>query len=221
MEHGGKPASISKTARLTGLSRAEVKRLMEDPSTDNLPAIATCYPEGIALHFWHSDPGYLDASGDPRQIEFEGGAGSFCDLVARHVEGQEPSALLHRLRRGGCVVTQEDGTLKAVKRNFSDPDALAMALTSMETMAQTIAHNNLNKHEPTIIQRTVYSHTIDPSDLVKVRRLLRAKAVNFCEEVDDLFAGHEVVDPTSPEEAAEASLMTAGLGVYYYEKPTA
>lgn len=151
---------------------------MNDPSTDKLPAIATCYPEGIALHFWHSDPAYLDPNGDPRQIEFEDGAGSFCELVARHVEGQEPSALLHRLRRGGCVVTQEDGTLRAVKRNFSDPDALAMALTSMETMARTIAHSNLNKHEPTIIQRTVYSHTIDPSDLVQVRLLLRAKLIS-------------------------------------------
>ena len=216
----GKLASISQTARVTGLTRAEVKRLLSSDKARKLPTIASSYPEGVALHFWHSDPAFLDDNGDPSLLAYGPGEGTFSDLVEKHVEKYDPATLLDRLQKQQCVARRDDGLLQAIKRNFSDRGALALALGSMETMAQTIAHNNLNKDEPSMLQRTVYSHTIDRADLARVRRLLRAKGANFCEEVDDLFAGHEVSDPVGTNQTSDASLITAGLGVYYYEKPT-
>ena len=214
------PASISQTARITGLSRAEVKRLLEDVKPKDLPPIATSSAEGIALHYWYSDPDYLDDTGEPASIAYGPGKGSFLALVARHLDDHDPEQLLQRLQDAGCVELREDGRLGALKRNFSDPDAVPMALASVESLAATMVHNSMKQEEPSLLQRTVYSHTIDPADLLKVRRLLRDKAANFCEEVDDLFMGLEVDDARNAREAAEANLITSGLGVYYYEKPT-
>jgi len=215
-----RPASISQTARVTGLSRAEVKRLLEDVKQTDLPPIATSSAEGVTLHYWYSDPDYLDDQGEPASISFGPGKGSFRDLVARYLDDDDPEQLLQRLQEAGCVELKEDGQIGALKRNFSDPDAVPMALASVESLAATMVHNSLKQEEPSLLQRTVYSHTIDPADLMRVRRLLRDKAANFCEEVDDLFMGLEVDDAKSTREAADANLITSGLGVYYYEKPT-
>ena len=216
----GKRQSVLRTAKVTGLSRAETKRLMVELRTNEFPPIDTGFPESITLHFWHSDQNFLDNNGGPSIIDYGPGNGTFCDLVDRHLGNADPASLLDRLIRAGSVRKLNDGRLHAVKRNFSNPDALPMALSSMATMASTIAHNKLDREQAPMLQRSVYSHTIDPADLQLIRRLLRDKAANFCEEVDDLFAGHEVADPISPDEVKDASLMTAGLGIFYYERPT-
>ncbi|MBT8077566.1 MAG: hypothetical protein KJO31_03275 [Gammaproteobacteria bacterium] len=216
----GKLASISRVSRVTGLSRAESKRLLDEiRSTGQLPACTSSF-EGVALHFWYTIPAFLDDEGMPAAIEFGPGDGTFSDLVASYVGETDAGALLDRLVDTGCVKREADGRLRAVKRNYSDPDALGLALSGIEMMASTIAHNKLKKHEPSMLQRQVYSHTIEPSALLMIRRLLRDKAANFCEEVDDLFSGHELAEADEIETAEPGSLMTAGLGVYYYERPT-
>ena len=219
-EREGKRASISRVSRVTGLSRAEAKRLLDELHECDLQPVMTSSAEGVALHFWHTIPAFLDESGQPRTIALGPGDGTFTDLVANYVGDADAAALLDRLTRAGSVVREDDGRFRAVKRNYSDPDALGLAFSSIETMAATIAHNKLKKQEPAMLQRQVYSHTIEPEELTMIRRVLRDKAANFCEEVDDLFSGHELSEPGEIDTVEPGSLMTAGLGVYYYERPT-
>ena len=98
-EREGKRASISRVSRVTGLSRAEAKRLLDELHECGLQPVMTSSAEGVALHFWHTIPAFLDESGQPRTIALGPGDGTFTDLVANYVGDADAAAR----RRDGRV----------------------------------------------------------------------------------------------------------------------
>jgi hypothetical protein len=93
----------SRVAALTGLSRAEVKRLLRsaDPASSTLRL--TQMPIERVLQGWRGDRRFLDKQGNPKALRISGNSNSFA-LLTRLYGGDVPHrAILDELQRIGAV----------------------------------------------------------------------------------------------------------------------
>src|SRR5690606_20191971 len=96
----GRPTNYSRISAMTGINRKEVRRLrlLERP----LEGEQCLSPLADVLHRWHTHPDFLDPSGAPKTLQFQG-ENSFSDLV-RIAAGDLPSnAVKVELIRCGAV----------------------------------------------------------------------------------------------------------------------
>lgn len=217
-----KPASMTATAKRTGLSRKEVKRLKGkyiqclDWSRQLTPS-----DEGFVLGRWFSDPRFVNSVGQPVPLRVGPGERTIATLV-QDIELRSPlHELIGRMLDTGHIVQLDDGSYVPVRRNYSSRltlEGIAVALdTAIMRSAQTIAHNLNSTPERTWIQRTVISDgSIVGDELHLIRRAVRAKATSFCEEIDDLLAAKSTTN-SSEIETESGGRKFAGIGVFYFE----
>ncbi|MGH8223946.1 MAG: DUF6502 family protein, partial [Woeseiaceae bacterium] len=211
----GRPTNISRVAVMTGLTRKEVRRLRDKSAAGNSTIVLRSTPMAVILHRWFTDEEFLDQSGHPRILPFDGPGVTFTTLV-RHYGGDiPPGAMRTELRRIKAVEEFEDGRLKVVKRNVSGMDVHDRLITGlMRTIypaALTIAHNTIDKAEAERwIQRSVSTNLVRDSDLVRLRRIGSDRLVEFTESIDDLFVAYE----TLYEKETEIQPKVVGIGVF-------
>jgi hypothetical protein len=108
----------SAVAAMTGLSRAEVKRLSEvdlvarEGSRDRQRALRV-------LDGWQADPEFLDSAGLPRPLSLQDGDGEFSELVRRYSGDIPPKAILRELDRLELVTSAQ----KTIRMRKADPDS--------------------------------------------------------------------------------------------------
>ncbi|MFZ1907259.1 MAG: DUF6502 family protein [Steroidobacteraceae bacterium] len=97
--------NYSRVSAQTGLSRGDVRRLLEH---DALPRLGPDRaPVERAINGWRTDPQFTDRSGHPKRLKKHGLGASFVAL-ARKFGGDVPhKALLDELRRMGAVSCDE------------------------------------------------------------------------------------------------------------------
>jgi hypothetical protein len=86
-------------------------------------------------------------------------------------------------------------------------------------LAAGIVHNaDPDRTSDGFIQRFAYSQSLEPGAVPEFRSWSRAQAASLIEAMDDWLAKHENSgrDPSSESEGP-----IAGIGVFYYEGPTA
>jgi hypothetical protein len=98
----------SRVAARTGLSRADVKRLLKSSVIGSLRSDQT--PIKRVVHAWRTDPHYLTRAGLPKRLSIAGPGKSFSSLV-REYGGDIPSrAILDELRCMGAIAERR-GTI--------------------------------------------------------------------------------------------------------------
>jgi len=108
---GGR-TNVSRIAAMTGLTRREVRQLLQIiDRKDRLVAPATARQRTArVLDGWRTDPLYLDDRGRPRPLAVAPGAEpSFRSLVKSYGGDVTPAAVLRELERTGAVRIQADG----------------------------------------------------------------------------------------------------------------
>jgi len=212
----GRPTNISRVAVMTGLTRKEVKRLREiTPSGSSL--VARRSPPADLLHFWHTDPEYLDDNGVPRRLPYEGDSVSFRRLV-KCCAGDVPSgAMRTELKRIGAIVEQENGELTVVKRYFIPgevDDRLELGFNlGLAPLASTIAFNcDPDRKGPARFQRISYSAWIDKDDLLTLQDSLSTKLGGFLTDIDSQLAQIE----GDSENTEQSNLCRVGVGVFFF-----
>lgn len=148
----GRPANISKTAVLTGLTRPEVTRIRKLKASD--PAMRhpdeRRYNMTELLMEWHNETFWCDPKGKPLDLPMKDGARSFEALVRRHFGNVPVTAVLRELREAGAVALVSDDVVR-VMRSFYQPDAMTPA--HAERVGQLIydfvdtVQTNLYPHE--------------------------------------------------------------------------
>jgi len=211
----GRPTNVSRVAVMTGLTRKEVKRLRESSSIGDSLISRRSSPADL-LHFWHTDPDYLD-DGVPKRLPYKDGAISFYNLVKRCAGDVPPGAMKTELKRIGAIVDQDNGELEVVKRFFipSDVDErLELGLSrELTPLASTIAFNcDPDRKGPARFQRMSDSSLIDRDDLLAVQEKLSAKLGEFLTDVDEQFAQLEV----SYEKSDQKNLCRVGVGMFFF-----
>ena len=215
---GGKPASISAISKMTGLSRKEIRRLLEkevDCASNSELYGAT---EANILGRWVAHQDYLDENGRPRTLEFGPGPGTFSNLVSESVGDLSPLRYLSRLSEQQCVVVHDDGKISLDRRDWLIDSDLAMLIgDGIGTIAQTISRNHIGKRESRLCQRIAYSANIEPAKVDIMRRIGRERIESFVEEIDDYFIGFEAENPTAFYDKDGKELVRIGVGAYYFE----
>lgn len=214
----GRPTNISRVAVMTGLTRKEIRRIRAKIEGEEASKVYRTVPASDVLHFWHTDPSFLDENGLPAILEFDGSDRSFNALVKKYGGDIPPGAMRTELKRVGAISEGDDGRLSALKRSFSLPtssEKIAEGLVGLSALAQTIAHNadSLDKGVSTYVQRTVETKRVSSEDARRIRRIATSRLVEFSESIDDLFGAYEALHQADGENSNEV----IGIGLYYFE----
>jgi len=217
----GRPTNISRVAVMTGLTRKEVKRLREKIAAGREIEVGRIAPYVAILEQWHGDPEFLNASGRPLVLGFDGPSPSFCSLVKKYGGDIPPGAMRTELKRVNAVTEDGNGNLYVQKRVFRPVDvehqlelALGQAICSL---AHTLSRNIDSDIDEGHIQRIAYANNIRAADMGRVRRVSRDRVADFVESVNELFLAYETIYGEEQKETQDENVMTVGIGAYYFE----
>lgn len=216
----GRPTNISRVAVMTGLTRKEVRRLREKAASGEEAVFVKSTPMAAVLHRWYTESAYLDASGRPEILSFEGEGDTFSSLVRKYGGDIPPGAMRTELLRIEAIEVLADGQLKALKRNATNLgvhdriiNVLANQLyaSALAGLNNTLAENESDRW----IHRTVTTSYVRGRDLQRVRRISADRLAEFTESMDDLFSAYETLYDNDENEKPERAV---GIGVFYFEE---
>ena len=180
--------------------------------------MARVIPPAEILSRWHSDKNYLDISGRPLALEFDGAVPSFAGLVKKYGGDIPPGAMRTELKRVGAVREDDQGRLTVQMKDFRPVEredqvqrALGLALYGL---ALSIDHNLNGDQEDNWVERLAFSTRIRRGDNARVRRISQDRATEFVESVNDLFSAYETI---YNDDEPDSGSTTVGIGVYYFE----
>jgi hypothetical protein len=208
----------SKVAILTGLTRKEVKNVI-DRALSAEPHNKNYSRPSRVLAGWHSDPKYIGPYGVPLEIPYESpvpGSPSFTELVRTYSGDMAPSPMLKELVRVGAVVELENKTYKAVRRDF---EAAALSPELVERLGKvghyffSTAAANIEKKEQGsgYFDRRVYTEEgISQQSLERFDEYIKLRGQEFLEELDNWLVSVEKDDRSKPEK------LNTGLCMVHY-----
>ncbi len=116
----GKRINQSQIAILTGLTRKEVKNVIDRAVASEAAQIKPSRPSRV-LTGWYNDPDYTGPYGIPIELPYDTqdtGEPCFVRLVRTYSGDMAPRQMLNELVRSGCVLEVSEGRFKAVKRDY-------------------------------------------------------------------------------------------------------
>ncbi|MBK7903159.1 MAG: hypothetical protein IPJ97_09615 [Proteobacteria bacterium] len=213
----GRTTNVSRVAVRTGLSRKEVsrvRRVLAAPVYSDDSTIQFGRP-ARALQLWHAEPAFLDESGSPIDLPFDGDVQSFSSLV-KLVGGDVPAgAVRAELLAAGGMVELPNGKFR-VKKRFFVPSALDEELIVGFTfivapLLESLSHN-LDEPSTAFIQRVAYSDHLPQGALADFRSVSHMEAEGLMNSIDEWISTRE--DPSS---ASGRQPIRVGVGVFYFE----
>ncbi len=216
-ENNGK-VNQSRTAILTGLTRKEVKNVIDRAIQQGDSSRKLSRP-GRVLSGWHSDPAYVGPYGVPLEIPYDStidDAPSFASLVRTYSGDMAPRPMIKELVRVGAVIELENKTYKAVRRDF-EPEALSPELVERlgrvgHYFFSTAAANIEKKGQGTgYFDRQVFSERgLTIESLGQFDTYVKKRGQEFLEELDNWFVSTEKSD------AEKAEKKDTGLYMVHY-----
>ncbi len=202
-------ATKARAALLTGLTRPEVRRILQ--SGDTLPQAAHSARIPAIIAGWATDPLFLDEEGRPLPLPETGSGRSFETLVRRFGADIPRATVLEELLLSGCV-ERRNGRLVLLDRRYrsvTGADSLRYFGDATRRFGETIVHNLLGDGEP-FLQREVWSRAIPAERVAALRAQLREL---LAAQIDDSLAllDREERLPARPDH------RTVGVGYYYFE----
>lgn len=224
----GRPANDSRVAAITGLSRKQVRRIRnEGPVTRWTPDMKTT-PVNTVLHYWHFDPNYSEAPGEPRSLPFQGDR-SFTTLIREYGGDIPAGAMLRALVRTGAAFEDEQGNVTPGGRYFYpdkfDEDFVRNAAYALRNLGNTLVHNaaiwaeNDVLDDPSIgrrirFERWAWTERLTSESIASFKEWVRSEGTGFIEKADDWIGQNEV--PKAVQ--LEAEPKAVGVGLYYFEE---
>lgn len=217
----GRPTNISRVAVMTGLTRKEVRRIRDKIDSGEESAVSKTTPLGAVLSSWYAQNDFLDSSGNPKALLFDGDMPSFTDIVKRAGGDIPPGAMRTELKRIGAIEETAEGLLRPVKRYASpvgeDEQLVEGLVNGLFPLASAVAYNSdpSRTAEPWV-QRTVLTDAVRREDISRLRRISHDRLEEFTEAIDDLYAAYETLHSSDKDKDA-AKTGTIGVGVFYFE----
>ena len=205
----------SKIAILTGLTRKEVKNVIDRAISADSHSKNYSRPSRV-LAGWHSDPKYIGPYGVPLEIPYEPSGSeepSFTELVRTYSGDMAPRPMLKELVRVGAVVELENKTYKAIRRDF---EAAALSPELVERLGKvghyffSTAAANIEKKEQGSgnFDRRVYTDEgLSPESLRAFDTYIKKRGQEFLEELDNWFVSMEKSDKGKPDRRSTGLCM--------------
>lgn len=223
----GRKLTISRVAVLTGLTRKEASRLMQEEGSGLEPGARRRINRAArVVTAWIEDPTYHDGRGGPASLPFEAEGGpTFSSLVADHGADVPPRAVLDELLRVGAVDRLKDGRLRLIERAYipqaDEGGKLEILGTDVADLVASIEHNLDPEGGKPFFQRKVAYDNLPGAYLARLRALLEREGQRLLEELNEDMARHDrdVVDePDEPDASDADDRYRAMIGIYYYER---
>jgi hypothetical protein len=209
----GRKQTVSRVSALTGLSRKEVKRLLELDTEAETEGQAR-YSRGVrVVSGWMNDGQFQDSKGKPASLPVEGKRKSFTALVKKYSGDIPMRAMLTMLEEGGSVRVTGDTVMLVRHAYVPGRDAvgkIAILGNDVSELIATIDHNLVSKDDELWFQRKVAYDNIAPESVEKLRKLSFKKAQALLESLDKQYSSQEL-----DEDDMRGKLVS--FGIYYHE----
>jgi len=216
----GRKQSTSRIAVITGLTRKEVTRIFRLSFPGDQKAAERYNRASRVVSGWRRDGDFLDSEGTPAVLALSGPAGTFQELVKRYSGDMPYRAVLDELVAQGVAQREGNMRVKLKERAYLPKADAAMKLhilgTDTEYLIDTIGHNlQPGASEPRFQRKVLYDNL--PDEVVPALRRRSSKMGQaLLEKLDKIFSRHDRdVNP----DAGGSGRNTAGIGIYYFEKP--
>ena len=221
--------SGSRIAILTGLTRKDVRRLLESVRRPTelhaSDVIVNMSRSGRVLAGWFQDPDFLATHyGIPRDLAFDDAhEPSFTELVRRYSGDMPARAMLEELLRVGAVQKTEDNLLHVATRSYiptpMNVDSIARIGITLHDLAYTLDFNlNPKRTQRARFERRVTTDDgIAASDVEGFHLLVREKGQQLLEGLDNWLTARQ----TDSEAVKELEpRIRIGVGVYLFQEDT-
>ncbi len=211
----------SRVAVVTGLTRKEVKRIMEtEPDTDEETGRQHNRAARVVAA-WLRDPDFTADDHEPAVLPFEAASGpSFTELVRRHSGDMPPRAVFDELARVHVVDEPEPGQVRLRQRVYrpagDDAQQLHIFGTDVADLVATIDHNLSCSEEQKRFQRTLRYQEVPVDALPAWRAAITEHSQALLEAMDRRLASSDAMAESSSRDSGRAR---AGLGIFYFEEP--
>jgi hypothetical protein len=216
----GRRTTRTRIAVITGLTRKEVKRVIDEAVRERYEPKTKFNRLGRVLVGWHTDTDFTGPYGMPLELQYETNhedEPTFSELVRRHSGDMSPRSILDELIRVGAVRETDAGWFRVLRREYI-PEALGQhnferTGVVVRNFVNTVDFN-MTKMAPGKgrFERNVMADDgIRAVDLPKFDQYLRDRCQALLEEIDNWLTGLPKPDPNAGDE-----VVHTGIGVYHY-----
>lgn len=214
----GKRQSASRISVLTGINRKDISKMLDrpNPAENQNPKVGN-RPSRI-MQGWLRDKDFINESGAPKPLHFEGAEYSFSELVRRYGGDVTPRAVFDELVRVGAISKnpQEKIVLCSsayVPQGDLDEKFRIMGRASHDLFS-TLDHNLDHAPYMARLQRTVAYSNIPIESLAQVRLRSKEEGEQFLLQVNQWLSQQDLdVNPN----VKGTGKARAGIGIYYFE----
>lgn len=220
----GRKQSSSRISLLTGISRREVKKILDDP--DGKIAHSSDHNRAARVFGgWLRDAEFHDELGQPLALSTTAtGKGSFEQLVKRYSGDIPVRAVLDEMMRVQAVEKVGDNLIAMSSTGYVPQSSAELLETSSHAIAdliKTIDHNDrCHDQQDTRLQLTVNYDNLTPQSANLFRALSRDKSKDLLLQLDRFLAEHDLdINPQSDANATDDNRVRTGLSIFYFEEP--
>jgi len=216
----GRRTTRTRIAVITGLTRKEVKRVIDEALREKYEPKTRFSRLGRVLVGWHTDTDFTGPYGMPLELQYEthiDDEPTFSELVKRHSGDMSPRAILDELIRVGAVRETDIGWFRVLRREYI-PEALGQQNFDrtglvIRNFVNTVDFNMMKEGpgKGRFERNVVADDGIRAVDLPKFDQYLRERCQILLEEIDNWLT----TLPTPDAEAGDEIIHT-GVGVYHY-----
>ncbi len=214
----GRRQTVSRTSTITGLTRKDVTRVLNEPDGKTPPDVERYNRAARVLTGWLRDRAYQGENGR-RSLAFEGTDDSFSGLVRKYSGDVTARAVLDELLRVGAVKKLKDGRIKLVARGYvpyaDDEQKVSILGQDAADLISTIDHNLTSDPADAFFQRKVAYDNLVGEALAETRNISRDEAQKLLEKLDSVMARY---DRDAQPNLEGSGRKRAVLGVYYLEE---
>ena len=216
----GRKATRTRIAVMTGLTRKEVKRVIDEAIKERYELKTSFNRLTRVLVGWHTDPDFTGPYGMPLELQYETAVSeepTVSELVKRHSGDMSPRSILDELIRVSAVRETDAGWYRVLRRDYI-PEAQGVhnyerAGGVIRNFVNTIDFN-MTKSAPgkgRFERQAVADDGIRKQDIPQFDRYLRERCQGLLEEIDNWLTKLPKPDPKKGDE-----VVRTGVGVYHY-----
>jgi hypothetical protein len=212
--------NISGIAASTGISRAEVSRILKSPERTEAPPPAKVREQQATnriLSAWHEDPRFTKPNGQPAELKIFGPGATFDALVKQHGRGLPTRAMLDELARAQALEVRPGQKVRAKALVAADRGASPQAIKAFGERAEQLLSAMLasvldpDGHQfVTHIEGEVHSVEVLPV----LRREVAERGSDFLASMRDSINAADLTDAT---EADDRTHETISIMISYQE----
>lgn len=217
----GRRPTDSRVSLLTGINRKEVRRIRSRDPAIKKPASFTRNLAASLVSRWLGDRRATDAQGRPRPIPYQAPRGpSFVALARQVTRDLPPRVILDELLRTGAAKRGAADTIAlradAYVPKLGRSEKLGMLAEDPAELIETMLGNIFEEAGSPRLQRKILYDNLGADALPRLRREIRRAGERFLRSIDQRVAR---ADRDRNPNAPGGERHTAGVGLYYFERP--